>query len=203
MAEKKELNGVLSEGFGFAPKQVFKDDRLSIEAKAIYGFIASYAGAGATAYPSVSYICAKLKIGEKRFYKYRKELVACGYLKVSKRFNNNRNKSNMYEIVLGNILLADVEKKEEDNSQNQTDSNDIDNGQFDSGQSDPGHFEHSQNRGTNSNSINSNSINNNSNKKEKRKKKSVNKFTNDSSELQSAELLLTMIRKINPKYKKP
>ena len=203
MAEKKVLKGVLSEGFGFSPKQVFKDERLSIESKAIYGFIASYAGSGATAYPSVSYICSKLKIGEKRFYKYRKELVEYGYLKVSKRFNNNRNKSNMYEIVLGNILLSDVKKNEEENIPTQTDNNDFDNGHFDSGQSDHSHFEHSQNRGTNSNSLNSNSINNNSNKKEKRKQTSVNKFTDDSIELQSAQLLLKMIKNINPKYKQP
>lgn len=62
-------------GYGTVYKQVLKDNDLSIEAKAIYSYLSSYAGGKDTAFPSISLICHELNISEKRFYKHRKELL--------------------------------------------------------------------------------------------------------------------------------
>ena len=44
--------GIDSKGYGKIPKLVMQDHNLTIEAKAIYAYFASYAGAGTNAFPS-------------------------------------------------------------------------------------------------------------------------------------------------------
>lgn len=72
MSDKLRVEGVFSKGYGIIPKLVMQDQDLSIEAKSIYAYFASYAGNGTTAFPSVSKIIYDLNIGEERFYKHRK-----------------------------------------------------------------------------------------------------------------------------------
>lgn len=55
-------------GYGLTYQEVYEMENLTIEAKAIYGMLCSYAGSKATAYPSVDFICNKLKISRTRFY---------------------------------------------------------------------------------------------------------------------------------------
>ena len=55
---------------------------LSIEAKALYGYLSSFAGAGDTAFPSTSRILEELDISKNRFYKIRKELVSWGFISI-------------------------------------------------------------------------------------------------------------------------
>lgn len=62
-------------GYGTVYKEILKDKELSIEAKAIYSYLSSYAGGKDTAFPSIGLICHELDISEKRFYKHRKELL--------------------------------------------------------------------------------------------------------------------------------
>lgn len=59
-------------------QDVYLMDNLTIEAKAIYGMLCSYAGTGAEAYPSVDFMCDKLKISNTRFYKHMNLLVGAG-----------------------------------------------------------------------------------------------------------------------------
>lgn len=89
---------VLVSGYGIIPKLVMKDKDLTIEAKAIYAYIASYAGAGKTAYPSVDLICSDLNIGKGRFQKHRKCLIEKGYLIIEKVTNKGRFTNNLYVI---------------------------------------------------------------------------------------------------------
>ena len=86
MEKENKLNakGVMSEGYGIIPKKVMKDKDLSVEAKAIYAFIASYAGAGNTSFPSVSLITDMLGISRQRFNKHRKLLEDKGYITIKK-----------------------------------------------------------------------------------------------------------------------
>ena len=51
-------------GYGTIAKFVMKDTELTAEAKAIYCYIASYAGSGDTAYPSVELMCHDLNFGK-------------------------------------------------------------------------------------------------------------------------------------------
>lgn len=78
-----ELEGVYKEGYGIIPKLVMKDKKLSIEAKAIYALLCSYAGKGKTAFPSIESQCRSLKISEARYLRHRKFLIEEGYITIT------------------------------------------------------------------------------------------------------------------------
>lgn len=86
---------VLSMGYGTVGKLVMRDRDLTPEAKAIYCYIATYAGAGDTAYPSVDLICYDMNMGKDRFQKHKKCLIDKGYIVIQKystpegKFTNN------------------------------------------------------------------------------------------------------------------
>lgn len=46
-----QLDALLSHGYGLSPQLVMRSKGLSIEAKALYGYLSSFAGAGDTAFP--------------------------------------------------------------------------------------------------------------------------------------------------------
>lgn len=78
-------------GFGTIPKLVMLDERLSPQAKAIYAYFASFAGAGTTAFPRRSIIMRELRIGSLgTYYQHFEQLVQCGYLSTEQRKNNGR-----------------------------------------------------------------------------------------------------------------
>ena len=56
------LDALLSHGYGLSPQLVMRSKGLSIEAKALYGYLSSFAGAGDTAFPSTSRILEELDI---------------------------------------------------------------------------------------------------------------------------------------------
>ncbi|ASN69370.1 putative DnaD protein [uncultured Caudovirales phage] len=85
-------------GYGLVFKNVMKDTKVDIEAKALYSYLSSYAGSNETAFPSVSLICHELKISEKRFQKYRKQLEDNGYLFVDRERTDNGFSKNIYTI---------------------------------------------------------------------------------------------------------
>ena len=76
------LDALLSHGYGLSPQLVMRSKGLSIEAKALYGYLSSFAGAGDTAFPSTSRILEELDISNNRFYKIRKELVSWGFISI-------------------------------------------------------------------------------------------------------------------------
>src|SRR5690625_202682 len=88
----------MSQGYGTIPKKVMKDKDLSIEAKAIYAYLQSYAGAGDTAYPSVSLMSKDLNISERRFYNHRKTLIDKGYILIKQTRNDKGWKNNIYTL---------------------------------------------------------------------------------------------------------
>ena len=83
-------------GFGLTYQEVYLMDNLTIEAKAIYGMLSSYAGTGATAYPSVDFMCRKLHISEPRFYRHMNLLVGAGVVEKKKVRDGNTFASNLY-----------------------------------------------------------------------------------------------------------
>ena len=87
-------------GYGLTYQEVYEMENLTIEAKAIYGMLCSYAGSKATAYPSVDFICNKLKISRTRFYRHMNLLVGAGVVKKEQRKNENQCFSgNVYVLV--------------------------------------------------------------------------------------------------------
>jgi hypothetical protein len=97
----KMMNGIdiLAMGYGFISKMVMRDKQLTVEAKAIYSYIASFAGNGNTAYPSVDLICDELQIGKDRFQKHKKYLLEKGYLVIQRgAATNGKFGNNLYVI---------------------------------------------------------------------------------------------------------
>lgn len=116
---KLEVKGINSQGFGTISKLVMRDRNLTPEAKAIYAYICSYAGAGCTAFPSVSLILADLGMSRPRYYKHRKLLEERGYITVfqgerqGSRYAHNTYRINQYmEISEGNGCVKALEKKD-------------------------------------------------------------------------------------------
>ena len=164
-----QSTSILSDGYGLIPKKISRDKALTMEAKAIYGYLASFAGSGGYCYPSKELMISELGTTEKRFNKNIKILKEHGYIKVHKRRKGNRNDSNLYELLM-DIRDIEIAKKEFDTSRfdsGQFDRVQNDSGQFDSVQNDSGQFDSVQNDPPNINSLNSNSINNNSSKNSK------------------------------------
>jgi len=88
--------GINSKGYGNIPKLVMQDLSLTIEAKAIYSYFASYAGAGTNAFPSRSKILHDLGISESRYYRHFKLLTDAGYITVEQVRNVNKWGHNIY-----------------------------------------------------------------------------------------------------------
>ena len=110
MADKLQLAGIFENGYGLIPKKVMTDNRLSIEAKAIYAYLMSYCGGGSTAYPPVSLIQLHLKIGRQRYYKHFKKLIQAGYIKVIKhKAAGGKFTNNVYEIQANPEPIANKE----------------------------------------------------------------------------------------------
>lgn len=135
-------DSIYREGYGIVAKLVMRNRELSPEAKAIYSYICSFAGSGTTAFPSAELMMHELNMGDKRFYKFRKELVDKGYITIIKQRNGNRRDKNIYQLETEPSKV-------------------LQHRQFESVQSESIHFESVQNEGSNNNSNNINSFNNN------------------------------------------
>lgn len=85
-------------GYGTVYKEVLKNKELTIEAKAIYSYLSSYAGGKDTAFPSIGLICHELNISEKRFYKHRKELLDKNIISKNRERTNNGFSKTIYTI---------------------------------------------------------------------------------------------------------
>lgn len=83
-ADELKVEGITFKGFGVIPKAVTLNPDLTIEAKAIYAYFASYAGGGNCAFPSRDKILFDLKISKDRYYKHLKLLIDSGLLCVQK-----------------------------------------------------------------------------------------------------------------------
>ena len=94
-----QVQGINSKGFGTIPKLVMQDKRLTVEAKAIYAYFCSYAGAGQTAFPSRDKIVSDLGMGAKRYYKHFDLLKRYGYIKAEQRHRNGRLQRNIYTLM--------------------------------------------------------------------------------------------------------
>lgn len=171
--DKLQVKGVLSQGYGIIPKMLMKDDDLTIEAKAIYAYIASYAGAGSTAFPGVSLICHDLNISENRFHKHKKVLIEKGYIYIDKiRGEGGQFDKNLYTI--NSVLVPQVPQDEvlptRQNEVTVKQSPTRQNPCMDKPSMDNPCMENegTNNNSINNNSFNNNSINNNNNKKEEK-----------------------------------
>ena len=133
------MDGVMSKGYGTIPKLVMQHEILWIDAKAIYAYLASFAGAGDTAYPSVSIMCKHLGISRDRFYRHRKSLLDNDFIRITQHQNEGGWSNNLYTVV----SMPQPQNKDTQNKDTQN--------------------KDTQNKDTINNSSINNSINNNSN----------------------------------------
>lgn len=85
------FENAVAHGFGTIPKLVMLDPHLTPQAKAIYAYFASFAGAGTTAFPRRTTIMRELRIGSvETYYRHFNQLIEQGYLSVEQRKADGR-----------------------------------------------------------------------------------------------------------------
>lgn len=90
---------VYDSGFGILPKRVMIDPNLSIQAKAIFAYLVTYAGNSETAYPSQRTISYQLGISKDTAGKYIRELRENGYLEIDQKREDGRFSHNVYKLI--------------------------------------------------------------------------------------------------------
>ncbi len=91
------FDNIFSQGYGFAPQVLTRLPQLSIEAKGLYSYFSSFAGQGGVAFPSTQTILKETNISKNRFYKYRDELEAWGFLTVEVQ-NTRHGRRTIYHL---------------------------------------------------------------------------------------------------------
>jgi len=90
----------MQKGYGIIPKLPMLDKRLTPEAKGIYAYFRSYAGAGTTAFPGRDKIIDDMQMGKNRYYKHLALLVEHGYLCIEQNADaKGRFKNNIYTLL--------------------------------------------------------------------------------------------------------
>lgn len=97
-----QYEGILAKGYGLIPQMLTRDKDLSIEAKAIYAYLAAFAGTTGQAFPGVVLICAELNISKKRYLSHRKALIDKGYIEIIRERLESGFSKNLY-ILKQNI----------------------------------------------------------------------------------------------------
>ena len=106
-------------GYGLIPKKIMRDKSLSLQAKAIYSYLASFAGNTGKAFPSVSLIRTELGISKDTFYKYMEELKRKGAIKVVQDRSDGKFGKNIYylnnEVKMSRPKTSDTVKQDTSN----------------------------------------------------------------------------------------
>lgn len=125
-------------------QEVMRSKLLSPESKAIYAYLASFAGSNDTCYPTKDLMCSELCMSENRLSKHIKPLVELGVIEVNRQNKGGLRANNEYRIIhsiryVENRCLENrgVENREVENR-------------------------FLENMGTNINNFNNNNLNNNS-----------------------------------------
>lgn len=106
-----KVEGVNAKGYGIIGKLVMQDKRLTIEAKAIYAYFRSYAGAGTSAFPGVKKIVDDLGISENRYYRHLKLLKEFDYIRVEQIIQSGgKYNHNIYTLVDTPNSKADLDQ---------------------------------------------------------------------------------------------
>ena len=175
-----EVEGINAQGFGTIAKMVMLDQRLTIEAKAIYSYFCSYAGGGSTAFPSVSKIVYDLKISKTRYYKHFDSLVECGYISVRQNKEGNKFANNIYTLNTNPVPRPQNKETELSCPQNEYTQN-----------------EHTQNVDTNIINININNFNNILDDVDDKRAREVEEVANEYKNYSSKKITPVNLKSLN------
>ena len=107
-------------GFGLVYQDVMRNENISIESKAIYGYLSSIAGVGGECYPSVETICKDLNIGKNRLSKHLSQLIALGVVERTREKNGNIYGRNVYKITHVFLKRSKAETSKSERSKAET-----------------------------------------------------------------------------------
>lgn len=175
-----EVEGINAQGFGMIAKMAMLDQRLTIEAKAIYSYFCSYAGGGSTAFPSVSKIVYDLKISKDRYYKHFKLLVECGYITIRQTKDKGKFANNIYRIMSNPVSCPQNEEMDSPCPENSDKEN-----------SDTGNQE------TNINNININNFNNILDDVDDKRAREVEEVANEYKNYSSKKITPVNLKSLN------
>ncbi len=99
MTDMLVMESVGAQGFGTVPKIVMLDARLTAQAKAIYAYFASFAGAGTTAFPRRATIMRDLCLSQATYYSHFNLLLKHGYLSVEQGKTNGKYTVSLYRLA--------------------------------------------------------------------------------------------------------
>ena len=85
-------------GFGYVYQNVMRSKQLTIEAKSIYAYLASFSGNREMCYPGIQLMLKELGISKTRFYKHMKLLIDNGIVTKQQEKSENRFTKNTYII---------------------------------------------------------------------------------------------------------
>lgn len=106
-----DKDSMMSDGYGIICRTVMTDKSISMQAKAIYAYLASFAGTDGSCYPTVKRIREDLKIkSSDTYYKYLQQLVDAGYVVIYQTRIDNMKSNNVYEIVMSKNRINENKK---------------------------------------------------------------------------------------------
>lgn len=107
--------------YGLVYSEIMRNKSLTPEAKAIYAYLCTFAGAGETCFPSVDLICNELTMGRERFYKHIHILLKAGIIEKNQERNGNRWGKTVY--TLHHSICLPITENEA--TENRTTENDV------------------------------------------------------------------------------
>lgn len=103
-----EEDSILSDGYGISPKFLMRNKDIPIYSKAIYAYLASFAGNKKYCHPRMETIYGELNISKNAFIKYVEVLKENGFIKVYRIQNeNNLYGNNVYEIAMSKSKIRE------------------------------------------------------------------------------------------------
>jgi DNA-binding transcriptional MocR family regulator len=99
MTDMLVMDSVSAQGFGTVPKIAMLDTRLTAQAKGIYAYFSSFAGAGTTAFPRHTTIMRDLNLSHVTYYTHYNLLLNFGYLTVEQRKTNGKYAVSLYRLT--------------------------------------------------------------------------------------------------------
>lgn len=116
-------------GYGIVYQGVLTNSEITIEAKAVYAYLAGYAGVSDECFPSISLICKELGISKTRLYRHMNLLVDAGVVTKTQTYNGNIKGKVVYRITHNIVSDFSVSEKlgirEMGNPQNRETNNTI------------------------------------------------------------------------------
>lgn len=87
-----------SRGYGIVYREIMRNKNITVEAKAIYAYLCSFAGNNVECYPGIDLMASELCMGKDRLYKHLNILVNSGIVEKHQSRNGNRWGKTVYKI---------------------------------------------------------------------------------------------------------